>query len=174
MVNSKDNDLKEGQPSRFHKFQFIHKEDRFDWILNQQHPELKSTATCDIDNTLYCAYCGKRALPIQAYLGDAKTHEEYHQSWRYKTTGHTCDCKKARLERQFQDELQEFDRKVSEKRKAFCSKHLKRLKFDDRKLLKIRHKQERDKLERDMKFHSAYYPNNSVLNFKNDPRNMSR
>lgn len=62
------------------------------------HEALRNTATLATQTTLtrICAYCGNRALSIQSEEGS------------YPVVGHTCCCKGAMDEREFQDKTQEL------------------------------------------------------------------
>lgn len=137
-------ELHQGQPSKYHKYQYDKDDDDKlvgRWVLNQQHSDLRSTATCNIHNHHYCAYCGERARPIQARLGGSEWGREL-RDWHYETTGHTCDCKKARLERKFQEERNELERKTETRRRALYNRYSKRLAFDRDMLLEVKHRVE--------------------------------
>lgn len=138
-------ELKPEQPSRFHKYSW---RKGGMWVLNQQHPHLKSTATCKIDGTVYCAYCAERARPIQSRLGTDAYDDDWddvYDNWRHEITGHTCDCDKARNERKLRDEEAEFNKKVFIERQELRSRY--DLEINTRTLLAIKHEKEKKRVE---------------------------
>lgn len=66
---------------------------------------IRPTSTFDYDGTEICAYCGRRALPIQSLRGSSLTGE-------YFTKGHCCVCKDAMDELECRDKEEEVRQKM--------------------------------------------------------------
>ncbi len=133
-------------PSRFHKKVFAN--GKTAWRLDREHPELKSSLYCKIDGDYYCAYCGKKCISLQGFLGEYRRDSIGRPpGWCYTTTGYTCDCVQARLERERDDLLGEMKSRHAKEEQELRSR-FRELVPNKIKLCDIKHAKEKERIER--------------------------
>ena len=79
-----------------------------DWSWNSLSDGLRKTTVLTIGYEKVCAYCGRRALPIQKSVSSAYMGTEYHDM------GECCVCKDAMDELEIKDKVKELRKEMEQ------------------------------------------------------------
>ena len=127
--------------------------DGYQYMWNSTNKELMPTQHIEIDNDEYCPYCGETMFPIQSFLAKGIDN--------YTVTGTCCICQGARDELEYTQKQSERQRKHKQEQYELEQIYAKKLTYCTEKLLNIKQKKEREKINLSFEYTFFNAPNDS-------------